>query len=91
MTRTLNILKNDFKAMTMKDDTIRVPDNSFPSHCDIVILGGGAMGTSIAYWLKEKTGVNGLNVVVVEKDPTVSKLCMYIFICSNNTNYIYTL
>lgn len=44
----------------------------FPRHTDVVIIGGGAMGSSIAYWLKEKTGKDSLEVVVLEKDPTVS-------------------
>jgi FAD-dependent oxidoreductase domain-containing protein 1 len=41
----------------------------FQSHCDILILGGGGIGTSIAYWLKSRAN-EALNVVVVEKDPT---------------------
>ncbi|GAB0100108.1 FAD-dependent oxidoreductase domain-containing protein 1 [Sergentomyia squamirostris] len=43
----------------------------FPEHCDVLIVGGGAMGSSIAYWLK-KEAREGLSVVVVEKDPTYS-------------------
>lgn len=45
-----------------------------PNHVDIVIIGGGAMGSSIAYWLKEMSGEHGLRILVVEKDPTVSKI-----------------
>lgn len=43
----------------------------FQSHCDVLIIGGGGVGSSIAYWLK-KRAFSGLNVVVLEKDPTVS-------------------
>lgn len=43
----------------------------FQSHCDVLIIGGGGVGASIAYWLK-KRAFGGLNVVVLEKDPTVS-------------------
>lgn len=43
----------------------------FPAFCDVLIIGGGGFGSSIAYWLK-KEAREGLNVVVVEKDPTVS-------------------
>lgn len=45
----------------------------FPKHADIVIIGGGAIGSSVAYWLKEKSGFEGLRVVVIEKDTTYSK------------------
>lgn len=41
----------------------------FQSHCDVLVIGGGGIGTSIAYWLKQRAG-DALNVVVVEKDPT---------------------
>ncbi|XP_030376995.1 FAD-dependent oxidoreductase domain-containing protein 1 [Scaptodrosophila lebanonensis] len=43
----------------------------FQTHCDILVIGGGGIGSSIAYWLKEKAR-DGLNVVVVEKDDTYS-------------------
>lgn len=46
-------------------------ENIFPSHCDILVVGGGIMGTSIAYHLKERA-LQGLNIVVVEQDNTVS-------------------
>uniref|UniRef100_A0A1B0DQU4 FAD-dependent oxidoreductase domain-containing protein 1 n=1 Tax=Phlebotomus papatasi TaxID=29031 RepID=A0A1B0DQU4_PHLPP len=49
----------------------RRPD-VFPAFCDVLIIGGGGFGSSIAYWLK-KEAREGLNVVVVEKDPTYSK------------------
>lgn len=41
----------------------------FQTHCDVLVIGGGGMGSSIAYWLKQRAQ-DGLNVVVVEKDPT---------------------
>lgn len=41
----------------------------FQTHCDILVIGGGGMGASIAYWLKKRAR-EGLNVVVLEKDPT---------------------
>lgn len=45
-----------------------------PERADIVIVGGGIMGWSIAYWLKQKEKRReGVKVVVVEKDPTYSK------------------
>uniref|UniRef100_UPI0037E77410 FAD-dependent oxidoreductase domain-containing protein 1 n=1 Tax=Semicossyphus pulcher TaxID=241346 RepID=UPI0037E77410 len=45
-----------------------------PERADIVIVGGGVMGWSIAYWLKQKEMMRGgVKVIVVEKDPTYSK------------------
>lgn len=41
------------------------------SECDVVVIGGGVIGSSIAYWLKKKV-YKDMRVVVVEKDPTVS-------------------
>ncbi|KAF7650339.1 hypothetical protein LDENG_00127520, partial [Lucifuga dentata] len=44
-----------------------------PERADIVIVGGGVVGWSIAYWLKKKERVRGgMRVLVVEKDPTYS-------------------
>ncbi|XP_056141022.1 FAD-dependent oxidoreductase domain-containing protein 1 [Lampris incognitus] len=41
-----------------------------PGQADIVIVGGGVVGWSIAYWLKAKEGNRGgVKVLVVEKDP----------------------
>ncbi|XP_069080612.1 FAD-dependent oxidoreductase domain-containing protein 1 isoform X2 [Pleurodeles waltl] len=42
-----------------------------PERADIVIVGGGVIGWSIAYWLKKLEMVReGVRVLVVEKDPT---------------------
>lgn len=42
----------------------------FPNHCDLVIIGGGAIGSSIAYWCKT-IGLQSLRIVVIEKDQSV--------------------
>lgn len=45
-----------------------------PERVDIVVVGGGVVGWSIAYWLKQKEMIRGgVRVLVVEKDPTYSQ------------------
>lgn len=66
------------KAMFWKDrgsfqDPWVVDSTTYPCHADVVIIGGGAMGSSAAYWIKKIAG-EGLSVVVIEKDPRVRKI-----------------
>lgn len=55
---------SDFQTSCKGPETI-------PDHCDVLIIGGGAMGSSTAYWLKQRVPGKELKVVVVEKDSTV--------------------
>ncbi|XP_021929318.1 FAD-dependent oxidoreductase domain-containing protein 1-like isoform X2 [Zootermopsis nevadensis] len=62
------------KVQGVREVTNKVPkspyrDGVFPEHCDIAIIGGGAMGSSIAYWLKQRAP-NAITVTVIEKDPS---------------------
>ncbi|XP_019864869.1 FAD-dependent oxidoreductase domain-containing protein 1 [Aethina tumida] len=74
ISRTFRILREDLtrkkKSVVNRSDELT---NLFPSHADIVIIGGGAVGSSVAYWLKEKTNAHALRIVVLEKDPSYSK------------------
>ncbi|XP_017788513.1 PREDICTED: FAD-dependent oxidoreductase domain-containing protein 1-like [Habropoda laboriosa] len=40
-----------------------------PQQCDIIIIGGGVIGSSIAYWLKKRVYSQDFKVIVVERDP----------------------
>lgn len=56
------------KMTWTKDDN----PHDCPIECDILIIGGAAMGSSIAHFLKKRAG-EGLKIVIVEKDLTYSK------------------
>lgn len=63
ITRSLNIL-----GITGRKDEKLQKNMKFPRHCDILIVGGGIIGCSVAYWIKQRGHDNGLEVVLVEKD-----------------------
>ncbi|XP_054002165.1 FAD-dependent oxidoreductase domain-containing protein 1 isoform X1 [Hylaeus anthracinus] len=79
---TLNKLKNGIKSIKDKivpwdpnDDKVPWEERTplISSECDIVIIGGGVIGSSIAYWLKNRVYDKEMKVIVVEKDPTYTK------------------
>ena len=41
------------------------------AYYDVVIIGGGAMGCSVAFWLAQRFQKDGMNILVVERDPQV--------------------
>ncbi|NWR19995.1 FXRD1 protein, partial [Emberiza fucata] len=52
------------------------PDPRPPDEADVVVVGGGVVGWSVAYWLKVLEGWwrrHGMRVLVVERDPMYSR------------------
>jgi hypothetical protein len=70
--KTWSIFRDDIRDI--KDMLLNKPlkrsTRYFPTHCDVLIVGGGVMGSSIAFWIKQRV-LDGLKVVVLEKDPSV--------------------
>lgn len=81
-----NLLKNNknidnYATNSTNDNSIEIKsinnyksydnNSNFQTHCDVLIIGGAGIGSSAAFWIKQKT-FQALNVVVVEMDPTVS-------------------
>ncbi|XP_068772831.1 FAD-dependent oxidoreductase domain-containing protein 1 isoform X2 [Struthio camelus] len=55
-------------------DPLGRQENLPPEQADVVVVGGGVMGWSVAYWLKALEGRrSGMRVVVVERDPTYAR------------------
>ncbi|KAL6432438.1 hypothetical protein ACFW04_006788 [Cataglyphis niger] len=54
-------------------ETLWTGHEIIPEQCDVLIIGGGAIGSSIAYWLKQTVHKEQFRVVVVEKDPMYTK------------------
>ncbi|XP_063589994.1 FAD-dependent oxidoreductase domain-containing protein 1-like [Penaeus indicus] len=55
-----------------KNQRSKDAEKVWPSFCDVLVIGGGAVGSSVAYHLKERA-LRGLNVVVVEEDSTYKR------------------
>lgn len=60
----VRVISNPFEQY--KDDKI------YPKTVDLLIVGGGAIGSSIAYWTQNKCR-DGLSIAVIDKDLSYSK------------------
>lgn len=61
-----------WKHVLMGEGEVYPEEAIFPSHVDVCIIGGGAIGSSIAYYLKEAAR-DGLRIAVIEQDKTYAK------------------
>lgn len=72
--KTLRINQRSMRKLFGVQDRLEDVDDHdskyIPNQADVVIIGGGAIGASIAYWVKHFTR-HGSSVAVIEKDPTV--------------------
>lgn len=65
----LKLIKEEFGRYTKSD--LEEPA-VIPKETDILIIGGGALGMSAAYWLKQRNP-EGYTVTLVERDPTYTR------------------
>ncbi|XP_066463365.1 FAD-dependent oxidoreductase domain-containing protein 1 [Eleutherodactylus coqui] len=73
-TEMVKIQKKAKEALPGSDwSPFKSMDHLPPEHADVVIVGGGIMGWSVAYWVKKlQTQRTTFKVVVVERDPSYS-------------------
>ena len=69
--RAVKIFKDDMSLLKEGRIHRRPDEQPTPFQVDIAIFGGGIIGASIAYFLKERAP-NSFSCAVIERDPTVS-------------------
>ncbi|CAL1545413.1 unnamed protein product [Lymnaea stagnalis] len=62
------ILREEFEGI----GTMKPPGLEVPRETDILIVGGGVVGSAVAYWLKQRNP-KGSNILVVERDPVYTR------------------
>ncbi|CAL1295055.1 unnamed protein product [Larinioides sclopetarius] len=68
--RTVNVLKDEFSRY--RKGVFRPPEPKVPKFSEYVIIGGGIMGSSIAYALKNRAP-DSFEVTVIERDPKYTR------------------
>ncbi|XP_064458174.1 FAD-dependent oxidoreductase domain-containing protein 1-like [Ornithodoros turicata] len=69
--KVFNIFKEEFKGY-LKPRSKDIPEPPFPKEVDILVVGGGIMGSSIAYWLKQRAP-ESFTLNVLERDLTYTR------------------
>nr|XP_037269760.1 FAD-dependent oxidoreductase domain-containing protein 1-like [Rhipicephalus microplus] len=69
--RAFKILRDEFRGY-MKPKSSEVQEPLFPKEVDILVVGGGIMGSSIAYWLKQRAP-ESFSLAVLERDLTYAR------------------
>lgn len=64
------VLKEEFRALKQGNFTSESSNVKVPRESDILIIGGGLIGSSVAYWLKQRNP-KALSITIVERDPSV--------------------
>ncbi|CAL8139548.1 unnamed protein product [Orchesella dallaii] len=68
--RAVKIFTHDIRSIY---DKTQPPLLDFSAHVDILVIGGGILGSAIAYFIKERTPRTGVSLMVVDKDQSFSK------------------
>uniref|UniRef100_A0A2C9JMM1 FAD-dependent oxidoreductase domain-containing protein 1 n=1 Tax=Biomphalaria glabrata TaxID=6526 RepID=A0A2C9JMM1_BIOGL len=62
------IFKEEFEGVS----TLKPLGTEVPRETDVLIIGGGVVGSAVAYWLKQRSA-KGHTVTVVERDPVYTR------------------